>query len=112
MANTTKLDGTNWQDYNPTEKQLKKSGDKVVFKYEGECVKRKDVKGYFNKTFYSAYRIFIRMKNLNCCNGRGWGNELYTTMRIWDIFHEEESKHNVREIKKIRDTHGSNGRRT
>ena len=60
---------TTWADYHPSEKKIKRYGDNICFTYQHydgtvTYVKKKEVQSYFDETFFSAYKIYLKIKNL------------------------------------------------
>jgi hypothetical protein len=63
--------------------------DRFVVNDEKITIYECDIDTYVDDSFWSAYKIYKRIKELGLPNGQGWVNEQNTTLKIWDIFDSE-----------------------
>jgi hypothetical protein len=52
-------------------------------------IKRKDIKGYLTPDFYSAYRLWSRIKMYGLPDGTGWLNQPAGAIELIELFDRE-----------------------
>ena len=72
-------------------------------------VRRGDILGYFDETFYTAMRLWVNWKRFGLPNGGGWLNEPEVVLRVITVVDEERSLYDSKSIEESR-KHGSSGR--